>query len=181
MGPIQPSQGKLFEIITQEMRLRNYSDKTIKTYKSCIRLFADHIKPKHPRDADNNELRDYLLFLLTEEKWTASTVNQVFNALRFLYVELYKKPYVIGKLPRPQKEQKLPEVLNEQEVLSIFRAVNNLKHRLLLMLTYSAGLRMGEVINLKPLDIDSDRGLIHIKFGKGMKDRYTILSPAVLS
>jgi len=103
MGSAHTHRGSLFEVLTQEMRLRNYSLKTIKVYTSCIRAFAKHIAPKHPRDADNSEVRNYLLFLLTEKKYTASTVNQVFNALRFLYVDLYQKSYVIGKLPRPRK------------------------------------------------------------------------------
>ncbi len=149
--------------------------KTIKAYKSCIRSYAQRIAPKHPREASNAEIRNYLLYLLTEKKSPASTVNQIFNALRLLYVDLYHKPFVIGNLPRPQKEQKLPDVLNEEEVLRIFRSVENLKHRTMLMLTYASGLRVSEIVKLRIEDLDGERGLIHIREVKGKKDRYTLL------
>ena len=173
--PKQRTSSGLFDVLTQEMRLRNYSPKTIKAYKSCIRSYAQHIAPKHPREADNTEIKNYLLYLLTEKKSPASTVNQVFNALRLLYVDLYHKPFVIGTLPRPRQEQKLPDVLNEEEVLRIFRAVENLKHRTMLMLTYASVLRVSEIVKLRIEDLDGERGLIHIRDAKGKKDRYTIL------
>lgn len=163
-----------YETVRREMRLRNYSHKTIKSYLSCLRSFVTYIKPKHPRDVSENIIKDYLLHLIEEKKFTASTVNQVFNALRFLYVELYDTPFIIGKLPRPMKEHKLPDVLNEEEVLKIFNAVSNLKHRTMLMLAYASGLRVSELVRLRIEDIDGQRNLIHIRDAKGKKDRYTV-------
>ena len=170
----------LFEVLTQEMRLRNFSYKTVKAYKSCIRSFADFFAPRHPRDLTNQDIRGYLFHLIDEEHLAASTVNQVFNALRFLYVELYKRPFVIGNLPRPRKPTKLPVTLSQQEVLKILNAVGNAKHKTILTLIYSAGLRVGEAVRLKIADIDSERGLIHVRSGKGMKDRFTLLSEVML-
>ncbi len=140
-----------------------------------MRSYVTYIKPKHPRDVSESIIKDYLLYLIEEKKLAAGTVNQVFNALRFLYVDLYSKPFVIGKLPRPQKEKKLPDVLNEDEVARIFKAVNNLKHRTMLMLTYASGLRVSEVVSLKIEDFDAERNMIHIRCAKGKKDRYTLL------
>lgn len=164
-----------YDKIRSEFRLRNYSHKTIKSYTSCLRSFIRYITPRHPREVNEEEIRKYLLHLITEKKLAASTVNQVFNALRFLYVELYDKPFVIGRLPRPQKEKKLPDVLNEEEVLRIFGVVTNLKHRTMLMLAYASGLRVSEVVSLKIEDFDADRNMIHIRSAKGKKDRYTLL------
>jgi len=87
---------------------------------------------------------------------------------------LYEMPYIIGKLPRPMKEHKLPDVLNEDEVLRIFNSVSNLKHRTMLMLAYASGLRVSELIRLRVEDIDGQRNLIHIRDAKGKKDRYTV-------
>jgi integrase/recombinase XerD len=164
-----------YDRVRGELRLRNYSYKTIKSYTSCLRSFVKYFSPKHPRDITEENIRAYLLHLITTKELAASTVNQVFNALRFLYVELYDKPFVIGKLPRPQKEKKLPDVLNEEEVLRIFKAVANLKHRTMLMLAYASGLRVSEVVSLKIEDLDADRNMIHIRSPKGKKDRYTLL------
>jgi integrase/recombinase XerD len=163
-----------YDEVRSELRLRNYSNKTIKSYTSCLRSFVKYFSPKHPRDITEENVRGYLLHLITKEKLAASSVNQVFNALRFLYVELYDKPFVIGKLPRPQKEKKLPDVLNEDEVLRIFKAVGNLKHRTMLMLAYASGLRVSELVRLRIEDIDGNRGLIHIRNAKGKKDRFTV-------
>lgn len=174
------SQPGLFEVLTKELRLRNYSHKTIKAYLSCLRSFIRYFRPRHPRELTEQDIRDFLLHLIEAKKLAPATVNQIFNALRFLYVELYKMPFVIGSIPRPRTEKHLPVVLSQEEVLKIFDAINNLKHRVLLMLIYSAGLRVGESVRLRIEDIDSTRKLIHLRSAKGKKDRYTLLSDSVL-
>ncbi len=171
----------LFEVLGNEMRLRNYSHKTMKAYRSCIRSFVKYFLPKHPRELTNEDVRAYLLHLLVQEKRPAGTVNQVFNALRFLYSDLYKRPFVIETLPRPRKERKLPDVLNEREVVQIFQSVSNVKHRTMLMMTYACGLRVSEVVRLRIEDIDAQRGLIHLRDAKGGKDRFTILPQSLRS
>ena len=98
------------------------------------------------------------------------------RALKFLFGKVLKKPAPIQTLPRPKREQKLPRILSRQEVARILQAVRNPKHRAIVMLTYSAGLRLGEVVRLRVEDIDSDRKLIHVRQGKRRKDRYTVLS-----
>jgi site-specific recombinase XerD len=173
-------QPGLFETVRREMRLRNYSHKTIKAYVSCIRLLVRRTAPRHPRDLTNVDLRQFLIELTTKEKWAPSSINQIICALRFLYVDLYRRSFQIGDLPRPKRERKLPEVLSEDEVLRIFRATDNLKHKTVLMVTYSSGLRVGEVVRLKVSDIDEQRMLIHLHKAKGNKDRYTVLSAAWL-
>ena len=89
----------LFTVLAREMKLRNYSQKTLKSYRSCLRAFINHFSPQHPRRLTSEDIRNYLLYLIEKEKLAASTVNQVFNALRFLYVELYKLPFTIGGIP----------------------------------------------------------------------------------
>jgi site-specific recombinase XerD len=172
--------GKLFEVLRQELKLRNYSPKTIKSYRSHLRSFVAHFAPQHPRELSNEDIRRYLLNLIEVKKFSAGSVNQVLNALRFLYVELYKRPLVLGDIPRPKKSKKLPVVLSQAEVQRILNVVKNLKHRCLLMITYSGGLRVGEVVRLKPEDIDGERMLIHVQNAKGKKDRYTLLGNATL-
>ncbi|HET6274153.1 MAG TPA: site-specific tyrosine recombinase/integron integrase [Bacteroidota bacterium] len=175
-----PVQAGLFETVRQEMRLRGYSSKTIKAYLSCLRLFVRHIRPKHPREATDTDLRSFLLILIEREHYAPATINQVINALRLLYVDLYGQPMALGKLPRPKKERKLPVVLSEGEVRRLFENLSNLKHKAMLMLVYSAGLRVGEVVRLHWEDLDEERGMIHIRGGKGKKDRYTLLSGVVV-
>ena len=163
-----------YETIRRELRLRNYSPKTIKAYVSCLRSFVAHFKPRHPRHLAQSDIRNYLVYLITEKKHSAGTVNQVFNALRLLYVDLYKKPFVIGALPRPQKDSKLPDVLSPVEVKRLFASVDNLKHRTMLMLAYASGLRVGELVRPRIEDVDGDRGLMHIRTAKGKRDRFTV-------
>jgi site-specific recombinase XerD len=177
----EKSQGVgLFEVLRQELTLRNYSHKTISAYTSSLRRFAAYFAPRHPRELLATDIRKYLLHLIEDEKMAASTINQVLNALRFLYVELYKKPFVVGPIPRPKKPKRLLVVLSLEEVRRIFRVVRNPKHRCLLMVTYSGGLRVSEVIRLKPEDIDETRMLIYVRQGKRQKDRYTLLGKATL-
>lgn len=156
------------------------SPKTIKAYKSCIRSFGAHFAPRHPRELTNEDVRRYLLYLLVDQKRPASSVNQVYNALRYLYVELYHLPFAVSDLPRPRKESMLPDVLSEEEVLRILQATQNLKHRAMLMLTYASGLRVSEVVSLRVEDLDVGRKLIHIRGAKGKKDRYTIFPESIV-
>lgn len=160
---------KLFEVLRQELKLRNYSHKTLTSYRSCLREFVKYFSPRHPRELSNEDIRKYLLHLIEDKHYTAGSINQVFNAIRFLYVELYKRPLVIAGVPRPLKERKLPNVLSQDEVLRIFECVDNLKHKTLLMLIYSAGLRVGESVRLKVSDIDGQRKMIHIHDAKGKR------------
>ncbi len=180
MDKLQRSKG-FFETVRREMRLKNYSPKTIKSYVSWLRSFVHYFNPRHPRKLTEEDIRSYLLYLIDECRFAASSVNQVFNALRLLYVDLYGMPFKIGSIPRPMKEKKLPDVLSQEEVFRIFRVVGNLKHRVMLMLTYASGLRVSELVALRVEDIDVSRMLIHIRAAKGKKDRYTILSKTMLA
>jgi len=168
------------QVFEQELRIRNYSPKTIKSYTSSLRTFVRFVVPKHPRDLSNQEIRSHLSRMLESGHWSAPSISQLINALRFLYVELYHRPLEIGDIPRPKKEKKLPLVLSQEEVLKLFDSVDNIKHKTLLMLIYSAGLRVGESVRLELRDIDPGRKLIHLRGAKGKKDRYTLLSDVMI-
>ena len=175
------SGGIFKKLFYDRRRLSHGVNKTLKSYQSCLRTFVQYIHPKHPREATNADIREFLLHLVDHEDYAASTVNQIINALRFLYVELYKRPMVLGDIPRPIKEKKLPDVLSIEEVSRVFEMTENLKHKALLMVTYAGGLRVGEVVQLRIEDIDSDRNMTHVRKAKGKKERYTLLGDAALA
>ena len=163
----------------QELKLQGYSPKTIEAYLAHISRFALFAK-KDPREISTEDAREYLLNLLDKQNKSHSFVNQVVSALKFLFNHVLHRHDVVLNLPRPKKEQKLPDVLSQEEVKNVLGSVRNVKHRAILYIIYSAGLRVGEVVRLKPEDIDSQRMLIHIRQGKGRKDRYTVLSETTL-
>jgi len=134
---------------------------------------------KNPFEISENDIKNYLLYLAEEKEAATSTLNQAINALKFYYGTMLKKKFVY-EVKRPRKDKKLPVVLSQEEVAKILSLVYNIKHKAILMLIYSAGLRVGEVVKLKPEDIDSKRMLIHVKDSKGRKDRYTLLSERAL-
>lgn len=157
--------------VHKELRLRNYSHKTIKAYVSSLRSFLKHFFPRKPEELTDADLRAYLLHMIEEEHHCAATVNQAINALRFLYVEVYKRPLVMEDIPRPAKERHLPDVLSVEEVLKILDAVKNMKHKTILMLIYSAGLRVGESVRVKLADVDEQRQMIFLRGAKGNSPR----------
>ncbi len=165
--------------VEKELQLRGYSPKTCKTYLWHIKHYICFYS-KDPMELGEPEIRQYLLHLLGKEKTSHSFVTQAVSSIKFLYKIVLQKAEVTAKLPRPKREQKLPDVLSQQEVTRILESIYNLKHRAILLLVYSAGLRVGEVVRLRMEDIDSDRGLIHVRQGKGRKDRYTLLSQLAL-
>jgi site-specific recombinase XerD len=171
---------KLLKLVDEQLRLKGYSFKTRKTYTKQLKRFSSFIS----KDLDSISLQDvrsYILFLLEEQKASHSYANQAISSIKFLCNDTLNQGKLIEALPRPKKENKLPNVLSFEEVKRILQALENEKHRTILFLIYSAGLRVGEVVRLKVQDIDSSRMLIHVVQGKGRKDRYTLLSEIALS
>ena len=164
--------------MAQELRLRGYRAKTRKSYLGhAERYFRCYEIDTESLGED--EVRQYVYDLL-EKGASHSYVNQCVSALKFLYNKVLKYPFPVENLPRPKKERKLPNIMSREEVIRILDAFGNPKHRAILLLTYSGGLRLGEVVRLRSEDIDPNRNLIHIRQGKRRKDRYTMLSRVAL-
>jgi len=161
------------------MELKNLSSHTQRAYLAAVNGLSRHYQ-KPPDTITPEMIEDYLLYLKKEKGNAPCSCSSVLTGLRFFYKNVVKKEipvgYSIGKKPR-----KLPVVLTQQEIWKIICAAENQKHRLILMTTYSAGLRAGEVTRLKPEHIDSKRMLIKVEDGKGGKDRYTLLSVRLLA
>ena len=164
----------------EKLRIRRYSESTIKTYLSMFTEFLYYFPDIDPKEIPEEKIKKYLLYLVTEKKVSVSYQNQSINAIKFYLEQLTgreKKNYYID---RPIKEKKLPGVLSEEEVSSLLKTIQNLKHRTILYLIYSGGLRIGETINIQVTDIDSKRRQVLIRGGKGKKDRWTLLSEKTL-
>ncbi|ABR47605.1 phage integrase family protein [Alkaliphilus metalliredigens QYMF] len=166
--------------LEKQFTLKGYSPKTKKSYIGHVKRFLGFINNK-PEVLTKQDVEKYMYHLLNVQENSHAFANQALSAIKFYYQHSLKKDKVLYDLPRPKKEKTLPNILSQREVLSILDSVNNIKHKSILLLTYSAGLRIGEVVRLKVGDIDSDRMLIHVRQGKGRKDRYTILSEVALS
>jgi site-specific recombinase XerD len=162
------------------LTLKNYSPNTIRTYRSMLQEFLVYYQKMDPGKITEEQIRDYLLYLIEERKVSISYQNQSINAIKFYYEQVLGRPVRTYYVQRPKKEKILPNVLSEQEVLLILNSTENIKHKAILSLIYSAGLRRGELINMKINDIDSKRMYVIIRQGKGRKDRYSILSEKVL-
>ncbi|NMM48452.1 site-specific tyrosine recombinase/integron integrase [Marinigracilibium pacificum] len=164
----------------EKLEMERYSKSTFQTYVYYLSDFLSYIKQEDPGKFTDDDVRRYLLYLIHDKKASTSTQNQAINAIKFYLEKIKGEQKKYYWLDRPRKEKKLPEVLSEEEVLRILKAPMNLKHRCMLSLIYSAGLRVSEMINMKISDINSDRKLIHIKGAKGKKDRTTLLSDKML-
>ncbi len=171
--------GKLREQMKGDLELRGLSPHTRDNYLRHVSQFSRHYG-RSPCHLGEKEIKEYLLYLLREKKVSTATVNQCYHALKFLYERTLNRVWVMARIPRVRRLKQLPVVLDKEEVESLFTVTENLKHRAILMLIYSSGLRLTEAAHLKVTDIDSKRMLIRIKQGKGRKDRYTILSKAAL-
>ncbi|MCD6462070.1 MAG: tyrosine-type recombinase/integrase [Thermoplasmata archaeon] len=162
--------------LRKEMAARGYSPRTITIYMFYNTKIIEHTG-KTPADITTRDIRDYLARLTEEHRASASTLNTAISAIKF------HQNQVLGKnlqIKRPRKDQSLPPVLNRTEIKILLESTENPKHKALLTLAYSAGLRVSEIVSLRPEDIDTRRMLIHIKKAKRRKDRYVPLSPTAL-
>lgn len=178
-GSLSAAEQAFLEPVAQELTLRGYSPRTRKVYQHHLLRFRRYLGQK-PQAVGKGQIRQYLLHLLKEAHTSRAYLNQAISAIKFLFAQVLHQPAIVGELPRPRRERKLPLVLSRREVLRIFAAISHLKHRALLMVVYSAGLRVSEVVRLRRADIDAERGLIRVRQAKGRKDRYTTLSQVAL-
>jgi integrase/recombinase XerD len=166
-----PSQDPMFRL-AQEMKLRNYSKRTIRTYTQYITkclAFAN----KGPRNINRHDIRSYLTHL-ADTGLSASTLNTAYSALQFYFAQILRRSF-FTRIPRAKKPKTLPTVLSTSEVQSMIQKTKNSKHRCMLSLLYGSGLRVQELTNLRVKDIDLARGAIQVKNSKGAKDRQTLL------
>jgi len=164
----------------EKLQQKRYSKSTIKTYCHYFRDFQEEFKDKDIETLDPSEINAYLLKLVREKHISQSQQNQRINAIKFYYEKVLLRERAYYSIDRPRRERKLPDVLSKEEVGAMLRATKNPKHKCIIALIYSCGLRRGELINLKLEDVDSKRMLIKIRGAKGKKDRYVQLPSSLL-
>jgi len=170
-----PSQNPILKL-KQEMKLRKFSHKTIKSY---LYYITDVLKfaSKNPKTVKAEDIKKYLEKLADDGK-SASTLNTAYNALKFYFEKILRRRF-FGYIPRAKKDKKLPEVFNKDEIKKILGVIQNVKHKLLLGMMYSSGLRVSEAVNVKVGDLDFMNKMLKIRNAKGAKDRMTIMSAQV--
>ncbi len=165
--------------LIEDLRIRNYSERTVEIYVRCVSEYAKHFG-QSPETLGEGEVREYQRYLVEEKKASWAFFNQSVCALRFFYTKTLQKDWMVKHIAFPKREKRLPEVLSLEEVSRLFANVRALKQLTILQTMYGAGLRIMEALNLQPGDIDSQRMVIRIRQGKGRKDRYVTLSPTLL-
>ena len=162
-----------------ELNLRRYSRNTKRAYISAFKNFSDYYSDNNVANLTDEDVNSYMSYMVEIKNVSPAIQKQAINAIKFYYEKVLRRKVNNYQYKRPKREKTLPQILSEEEVTKILLALKNLKHRTILTVVYSAGLRLSEVINLKIIDIDFDRRLIRVKMGKGRKDRYTTLSPGL--
>lgn len=171
---------RLRQRMLDDLRRRNYSPDTIRGYIRAVQQFAEYFG-RSPEQLGAAELRRYQLHLLHERNFALGTVENNISALRFLYKKtLKRRDLAFDDLPFPKQPRTLPTVLSQDEVTRLIEAAPNRMHRMLLMVLYATGMRRTEASLLKVSDLDSQRMVIHIRRGKGQRDRDVPLTPKLL-
>ncbi|RKZ97545.1 MAG: hypothetical protein DRQ42_09500 [Gammaproteobacteria bacterium] len=163
-----------------EMQVRNYSPRTIQSYVSMIAGLSRFYNIS-PDLLTTQQVKDYLQYRIQRHKVSVSTINQTIGAWKILQVDILKREWVDFQIKRPRKEKKLPMVLSREEALRLVNALPNIKHRAILTLAYTTGLRRNEMLGLKLPHIDFDRNQIRVVDGKGRKQRMVPVPDSVLS
>lgn len=175
------SEGHLqtLRMMEQKLTLRGYSFNTRKTYLQQFKGFLKFYSDTQVTDLTDVEIRNYLLYLVEQKKVSNSIQNQTVNAIKFFYEKILLQERKVYYLERPIRERRLPEILSQQQVMALFEAIGNIKHRVMLMLVYAAGLRRSELLALRVGDVDLDRSIVFIRGGKGHKDRQSIMAQSL--
>lgn len=168
-----------FQKYLQMLTLKGYSPNTVNTYKNEFSVYLQTLGQVNANTLTTQRVKDYLQYCFDKLKLTESTIHSRMNALKFYYEQVLKRDKFFWEIPRPKKRLILPKVISEEKILQYLFTVENIKHRTILLIAYSAGLRVSEVVNLKTTDIDTDRMQIFIQNAKGKKDRIVPLSKTI--
>ena len=169
----------MLEKLKTELKIRGFSEKTIKTYVFHNQRFLDFVE-KEPDGINEDNIKSYMAYLMVEKRQKPTSVNLVLSALKFMYQEIMKKR-IFDDIKTPKNEKKLPTVLTRDEIERMIKSVKNQKHKLLIELMYSSGLRVSECVSIKIEDLNLEEKMGLIKSGKGKKDRNIILSKKLIS
>jgi|WetSurSiteA1Bulk_404760.scaffolds.fasta_scaffold19318_2 integrase/recombinase XerD len=171
---------ELLKRFKRDLALKGYSSKTQTTYYQTFVNFLNHTGMK-PENITKEIIKDYLYHLILEKKRSNSLLQQTRSSISFFFNHTLGKPMIVDNIPVPKKIKKLPKFFSVDEVFKIINAAGNLKHKTMLMLTYSSGLRLNELTSLKVTDIHRSSMRLLVRQGKRNKDRYTILSSVCLN
>ena len=164
-------------LMKREMNRRRYSQRTIETYEYCFNEFLKWCK-KEPRKVNSHDIKEFL-YMLSEKNKSASTMNIYLNAIKFPLENILNKKHFFIDMPFSKVPKKLPIVLSKEEVSKLIENISNNKHKLMIKLMYSAGLRVSELLNLKIEDFDFENNLGWVRQGKGNKDRIFIIAGSI--
>lgn len=182
-APVKPElpeeHVQILRMTEQKLKLRGYSENTQRTYLQMFKDFLRFYARYNPVDLTEVEIRNYLIYLVEKKKISRSAQNQSINAIKFFYEKVLGQDRKVYHLERPMREKRLPEVLSQEEIIRIFETLSNIKHRLMLMLVYSSGLRRSELLNLRIGDVDINRNIVFIRGGKGRKDRQSVMAQSL--
>ena len=179
-APLSSENVEAFERFKNMLVMKGYSANTLRVYTGEFLRLLRLLKEVNIKDLKKEQIHSYLLWLIRKKKYSETMVHTTVNAIKFYFEKVENREKEFFDFLRPNKPKILPDILAEEEVINIFRGIENLKHRTLLMTAYSAGLRVSELVNIKVNDIDSKRMTIHIREGKGKKDRMVTLSKVLL-
>lgn len=168
------------EEFKQYMQTRGYSSNSISSYIGVLKAFFNYFADKNPDEIGYSDVYRFNADFILRREYSASYQNQFINAIKLFYQWNSGTVFPVHRLERPKTPKSLPVVLSKEEVQRIINKTTNLKHKTILSIIYAAGLRISEAVKLEIRDIDSRRMVIHVRGGKGNKDRYTNLSPKVL-
>jgi integrase/recombinase XerD len=179
--PLPPQLEDALRALEEQLRIRRYSFRTIKSYKNAFKAFLMYFTDFEPNKLTDIHFRKFLLMMIKEHKISESYQNTIINAIKFYYESVLNQERFFIQNIRPRIPTHLPNVLSEEEVVRLINCIENVKHKAIIMLIYSSGMRLGEVVNLRIADIRLDDKTIFIKDAKGKKDRYTILSDNIIA
>lgn len=177
---IHPVNTHILTAMRQVLILKSYSPSTIKTYLNEVAVFLRTIRHHAADSFTTQRIKDYLQYCADKQGLAENTLHSRMNGLKFYYEQVLKREKLFWDIPRPKKPFQLPKVLSKAEMIRLLKAIDNLKHKTMIMLGYACGLRVSEITGLAIKDLDEDRRLLLIRRGKGKKDRIVSLSPIML-